>query len=270
MRLWKYALPALVAGAAAVPAQAQEGPPDYFKVYTYDQPLAGWAEFNLWNTVVASSDQKYEAFDEGGGRAGLVAHAAEVEYGVTDRLALGGYLDFETSPRGPFRFTQGRIVARYKFSYRHEQFINPSIYVEYTIPRAGKGDQEVEVRFIGDKDLGDFRIAANPILTMTTTGDNAGATPTAGFDAGIYYRRYRAFQPGLEYYGNFGKIGDWKNQTHYLLAAANIPVGRQGTLNIGAGPGLNGNTDGFIVKTILSFDVNAIRPSKLFGHRGPG
>ena len=267
MRAWTLALPLVSAAAFPATARAQEGPPNYFKVYEYDQPMAGWAEFNLWNTVVAASDQEYEPFDDGGERDGLLAHAAEVEFGVSDRVALGGYLDFETSPRGPFRFTRGRIVARYRFSNRHDLFINPALYVEYAIPRGSYGEQEVELRLIGDKDLGDFRIAANPRLTMETTGPDAGNTPSAALDIGACYRRYRAVQPGVEYYGSFGKIGDWNGQTHYLLATADIGVGKQGTLNIGAGPGLNGNSDGFIVKSVLSFELNAIRPSVLFGRR---
>lgn len=47
---------AVIALLAPVAAHAQEGPPDFPRTYTYDTPLAGWAEVTLWTTGVVDSE----------------------------------------------------------------------------------------------------------------------------------------------------------------------------------------------------------------------
>lgn len=126
----------------------------------------------MWITVVADSKQPYNSFNAKT-RDRLVAHGVELEYGVADRLSLGGYLDFEDARGQPLRFTEGRIEARYRVANRQDLFVNPGLYLEYYVPRKGGGEQELEVRFIADKDLNDFRLAANPRLEFETTGPDA-------------------------------------------------------------------------------------------------
>lgn len=256
-----------IAAAVATPAIAAEDPPSFPRVYQYDQPLAGWLEANLWTTGVISSDQRYQHFGRDLRRQGLIAHSAELEYGLTDRLTVGGYLDFDSARDGPTRFTEGRIQARYRFANRQDLFVNPGVYFEYYIPRNGYGEQEVEARIILDKDLNDFRIAANPRFSMTTSGPDAGATPEAALDLGAYYRRSGTIQPGLEYHGEFGKIGDWREKRHYLEPTVDIGLGKQVNWHLGAGIGLNRKSDDFFAQSIITVELNVIRPSRLFGHR---
>ena len=261
---------ALLAAASLAPAlaHAQEGPPDFPRTYQYDQPLAGWAEISIWTTGIAASDQPDREFGATTTRQGRVAHSVEVEYGVTDRLSAGGYLDFDNARGRPFRFIEGRIEARYRFSNRQDLFVNPGLYLEYYLPRKGFGDQELETRVILDKDLNDFRLAANPRLEFETTGEEADGTPRAGLDLGVYYRRHARVQPGLEYHGNFGRVGSWNSQQHYLEPTLDIALGKQLTWHLGAGVGLGGSADGFFAQSVISLDLNVIRPSRLFGRRG--
>ena len=103
---------------------------------------------------------------------------------------------------------------------------------------------------------------------MTTSGPDAGATPNAALDLGVYYRRSGAFQPGLEYHGEFGKIGEWKDEHHYIEPTVDIGLGKQVTWHLGAGIGVSHHSDGFIAQSILTVELNVLRPSRLFGHHG--
>lgn len=253
---------------APVAARAQDGPPDFPRTYTYDTPLAGWAEATLWTTGVVDSKQPYDSFNADTTRDRLIAHSVELEYGVTDRLSVGGYLDFEDARGEPLRLTEGKLEARYRFSNRQDLFVNPGLYVEYYIPRKGAGEQELEVRGIFDKDLNDFRLAANLRLEFETSGPDADGTPRLGLDLGVYYRRNASFQPGLEYHSDFGRVGDWKNQYHYVEPTVDIGLGKQVTWHLGAGVGFAGERDGFIAQSILTFEFNVLRPHRLFGRRG--
>lgn len=260
----------LAAGAFLLPAAAcgQEAPPDFPRTYTYDTPLAGWAEVSAWTTGIVDSSQPDEEFGRTTSRQGRVAHSIEGEYGLTDRLSVGGYLDFDDPNGQPFRFTEGKIEARYRFSNRQDLFVNPGLYVEYYFPRKGFGHQEIETRIILDKDLNDFRLAANPRLSFATTGAEADGTPEAGLDLGLYYRRHAGFQPGLEYHGDFGRVGDWSHQHHYIEPTADIGLGKQLTWHLGAGVGLGGKADGFIAQSVLTVEFDVLRPNRLFGHHG--
>ena len=257
-----------LAAFASVEARAQEGPPDFPRTYTYDTPLAGWAEVALWSTGVVDSSQPDDEFGRTSSRQGRVAHSIEAEYGVTDHLSVGGYLDFDDANGQPFRVTEGKLEARYRFSNRQDLFVNPGLYVEYYMPRKGFGDEELETRIILDKDLNDFRLAANPRLSFSTTGPDPDGTPSAGRALGFYYRRHGTFQPGLEYHGYLGRVGDWKHQHHYIEPTVDINLGKQLTWHLGAGVGLGGEADGFIAQSVLTVEFNVLRPSRLFGHHG--
>jgi hypothetical protein len=222
-------------------------------------------EANLWTTYIAGSDQRYEHFGDDVPREGLWAHSLEADYGVTDRFALGAYADVEDPHNAPGRFVRGRIVGRYRFANRYDFFFNPSLYFEYYLPRADYGGQKLEARLILDHDFNDFRVAFNPIVTQTTTGDKAGAAPTPEFDAAIYWRRYFTVQPGLEYYASFGPWGDWSKPTHYLFPVLNFNFSRTVRWQLGGGFGLSHASDDVVVKSIFTVEFDAIRPARLFG-----
>lgn len=248
---------------------AQEDPPDFLRVYQYDQPMAGWGELNAWTGYVGSSNQAYEHFGEDLGREGLWAHSLEGEYGLTDRVAVGGYLDFEHARGGGTHFTQGRILARYRFANRQDLFFNTGLYLEYYMPRAGYGDHELEARLILDKDLNDFRLAINPRLSRLTSGPDSGEVDAA-LDAGLYYRRFDKVQPGLEYHGEYGKWGQWQDKKQYIEPTLDVGLARQLTWHVGVAFGLDHAADHVLFQSILTWEFNAVRPSVLFGRVEPG
>lgn len=254
-------------GAGTGGGQGGEDPPNFFEVQQYDQPFAGWAEPTLWTTYVASSTRRYDHYDRDLPRDGLVAHSAELEYGLTDRLTVGSYFDFIDPRGGGARYTQTRLLARYRFSDRQELFVNPAIYFEYYIPNHGYGDQQLETRFIADKDVGDFRFVANPTISVNTTGGEAGHQPSIGLSGGVYWRRPAVFQPGLEYYAEYGAWNHATQTKQYLLPTVDIALTPNITWHTGAGFGLTHDSDRFVLESQLRFEFNVIRPSHLFGRR---
>ena len=272
------AVAAVIAMAACGPALAQpsggaggggggESPPNFFEVQQYDQPFAGWLEPTLWTTWVGSTDRRYNRFGEDLSRHGMWAHSLELEYGVTDRFTLGSYFDFVDPRGGTFRFAQARLLARYRFAQRQELIVNPAIYFEYYLPNRAYGDQELEARFIADKDIGDFRVVVNPTLALTTTGDDRWHAPSIGLSGGVYWRRPVTFQPGLEYFAEYGPINDVGNTRQYLLPSVDIALTRNITWHIGAGIGVTKGSDNFVVASQLRFEYNLVPPSRLFGSK---
>jgi len=247
-------------------AGSSEGPPNFFEVQQYDQPFAGWAEPTIWSTYVGSSSQREQHFDQDHPRQGLWAHSLELEYGVTDRLALGAYVDVVDPPGGDARYAQTRLLARYRFSNRQELFFNPALYVEYYLPHGGYGDRRLETRLILDKDVGDFRFVANPSVSVTTSGDNAWGAPSIGLAGAVYWRRPVLAQPGIEYYADYGQWNDQGHSKQYLLPTVDIALTPNVVWHIGAGFGLTSGSDHAVVETQLRFEYDVVRPSHLFGH----
>ena len=259
-----FGLLALLRGSQAAQAQRR----NFYRVYQYEAPLKGWVEGTLWNTVVPSSTLEYKHFDETQPRQGLSANSFELEYGLTDKLTFGIYGDAEAPGGAPLQFTQARFVARYRLAQRYENFFNTSLYLEYDAPRLGYGGQEVEMRVILDHDFNDFRLALNPTLAKAVTGEESTKAPDVYLDAGLYYRRFYAVQPGVEVYNNFGEVTDlFSKGSSLLFATVDLRFFKGINWNIGAGIPVAGNTDRFTVKSILMYQFGAVRPDRLF-HRG--
>ncbi len=229
---------------------------DFYKVYQYETPLAGHTEITAWNTFIGKSRQDLDYFGRSLSRNHLLAHSIEAEYGVTDHFTVGAYADFEDPRGGGFNLTRGRVVGRYRFKQRYDKFFNTAVYAEYYFPRKSEG-QELEMRLIMDKDVNDFRFVLNPTLTKVTTGDK-GRPLRPGFTGGAYYRRKRFAQPGLEFYSDF------KEKTATVFPTVDVFATPTMQWNFGVGFGLTGSSDRIVFKSVLSFDVLTIRPSKLF------
>jgi hypothetical protein len=111
----------------------------------------------------------------------------------------------------------------------------------------------------GTRVAADYQIDKMLIVSVYTTGDEDKSLQP-GIDGGIYYRRCKV-QSGVEFYSNF------KEKTASVFPSANIFLSPHISWNLGLGFGLNRESDDMTIKSILQFDVMAIRPSKLFSKR---
>lgn len=234
-----------------------EASQSFYRVYQYDTPLAGWSEPTLWTTYIPRSRSGYNHFGKSLEREGLTAYSLEWEYGATDHASIAAYLDFEDPHNAPLRFTRGRIEARYRFHQRYEHFFNTAVYAEYYLPRKSYSrSQELETRVILDHDFNDFRVALNPILSIETTG-NPDKRVNPSFAGGVYYRRRYLAQPGLEIYDDF------RNKQHVIFPTLDLRVGGL-WWHVGMGLGLTHASDNLTFKSILTYEFNSIRPTRLF------
>ncbi|MDB5112466.1 MAG: hypothetical protein JWR67_3580, partial [Mucilaginibacter sp.] len=191
-------------------------------------------------------------------RRALFAHGFEAEAGLTDHLSLGVYGDFEAPSGSALHFSEARVESIYRLGERFDNFINLALYGEYYFPdNSFSKSQEAEFRLIMDKDIEDFRLVLNPTISKYTTGKESMKIQP-GISSGVYYRRAFFIQPGVEFYSNFYA------HSAALFPAVYLNIGPYINWNLGAGFGLNSNSDKFIFKSVLQFDIPVIRPSKLF------
>ncbi|MGN6566582.1 MAG: hypothetical protein ACTHJ0_01450 [Flavipsychrobacter sp.] len=230
----------------------------FYKIYQFETPFQGHLQATFWNTYITKSDLSNEHFNREVPDKNLWAHSIEAEYGLTDHLELDAYADFESPSNGSTRFIRTHFSALYRFDERYDHFINVAIYGEYYIPNVSySASSEAELRLILDKDLGDVRIVLNPTLSRYIGGDESKKLQP-GISGGIYYRRLYAVQPGIEYYSFFN------DKTSVIFPTINFNITPAIMWNIAAGFGLTDQSDKMLFKSILTFDMRAIRPAKLF------
>ncbi|MBS1525515.1 MAG: hypothetical protein JST19_07690 [Bacteroidetes bacterium] len=245
-------LPGIMLMAAA--AKAQES---FYRVYQFETPLQGHLGFNVWDTYVGNSNLSYGHFGKDVSRQGMLAQAFEAEFAVTDHFSLSAYTNFEAPDGSVMHYSEARVEGLYRFGERFDHFVNFALYGEYYIPdQHYSTSNEAELRLIMDKDIEDFRLVLNPTLSKYVNGDESKQLQP-GISAGAYYRRLFFLQPGVEYYSNF------YDHSAMLFPTVDLRFGPYITWNLGAGFGLNSNSDKFTIKSILQFDIPVIRPSRL-------
>jgi len=230
----------------------------FYKVYGYKTRAKSETEFVLWTTYIAQSDFQYSFFGEEVDRQGLWAHSAEIEYGISDRLTVALYFDFEDPAGESLKYFRTRAVfLRYRFAEKGKFFFDPAIYVEYYIPKKDYKDyEELEVRLILEKDLGNFRIDLNPKFEKKTSGSKVNQGIEFNYSVGVYYRKYHNIQPGIEFHGKMGEISDlkpWEEQRHVIFPTIDFRFGPGFHWHPGAGFGLTGTSDSLTLKSIFSY-----------------
>lgn len=252
MRTGKYALPLLWLLMAGFRVAGQ----DYFyKVYGYETVARGHVGLQLRNGCIPPVSGM--PVGHMGSRGTVWAHSAGMGLGITDHLEVGAYADFLKSGNEQLSYMQSHFSALYRFGQRYDHFINIGLYAEYYIPASSfSHSQQAGLRLIMDKDLGDIRLVLNPMVSVYTTGGEDRALQP-GVAAGMYYRRFRVVQPGVEYFSNF------RYSLASLFPVVNIFITPRIVWNIGTGFGLGPEAEKLTLKSMLQFDVQALRPSQL-------
>jgi hypothetical protein len=111
-----------------------------------------------------------------------------------------------------------------------------------------------EIRPIIDKSIGRWYFAVNPALERTLHGPDVNQGLGFAPSAKISYDFSRVVSGGLEWYADYGAIGNISpihNQQQQLFVVTDLNVSPLWEINIGVGIGATGSTDHLIVKAIL-------------------
>jgi hypothetical protein len=209
---------------------------------------------------------------------GLISHNSingtpEFAYGVTDWWEVGLYLPFAIKDQ---QFLSDAFKLRTLFvSPNAEQrnfFYGVNFEFSNTTPKFSQSRFGLEIRPIIGVRNADYEFIVNPIVDIGFGNHGEERfTPAA--------RLARKLGPdlfaGLEYYADFGQIGNFAklaDQQHTLFAVTDFKLGVFG-VNFGVGYGLTPASDRWVVKTIVgyAFPVPGASPgpSERAGTSGP-
>ncbi len=230
----------------------------FFKIYPYMTSEAGEKELVYWFSAIGSK-HKYSFFGEPVDRNGLTAHSLELEYGLSNKWTAALYLDFEHPAGQSLKQVATKAVMFHgRFWEKGERPIDMGLYVEYILPRKShKAGEELEIKWILEKDFGFNSFVLNPTFEKITSGPGVGKGIELALNGGWYFRKSMKYQPGIELYSKWGELRDLSplNESKtYIFPAIDIIFGTQGniTWHTGAGFGLTNPADNFVFKSILS------------------
>lgn len=244
----------LILGALQV-VQAQ-----FYQVYGYLTAEANEKELVYWTTLIPSSDHSYPFFGDTVSRQGLMAHSFEIEYGITNRLTVALYADFE-QPRGEsIRWVRTKaVMVYYRLFDKNYLPIDLAIYGEYKLPRKGyKNSEELEFKLIMEKDIKSHQIILNPTFEKKISGEDVSEGVEFALNGAYMYIGNPVFQPRIEYYSKMGELYDmpsYGEQKNYIFPSFDLYFGKYGQFrwHAGVGFGLTNPADNIIVKSILSW-----------------
>lgn len=186
----------------------------------------------------------------------------EWSYGLTDTLEAGLYLPIVHDGMGSTYFPGPRVRMKW-IPHRPAQgasgvFYGLNIEVSAVNGRFEQGRPAVEFRPIVGYRSPLWLISFNPVIDETYRSRYVSDQPD--FNPGLKIARTVANHTaiGLEYYDNFGYVGNFdppRRQNQQLFAAVDVTGGVL-PFNVGIGHGLNAASDKLTLKAILEIPLN--------------
>jgi hypothetical protein len=225
---------------------------DEIQVYNADI-----AEVGQW-TIQQHLNYTFKAPNEPDFPGGIVPNRAlngtpELAYGVTEWWELGWYAPFAVSNN---QFLSNGAKIRTLFVVPHAAdrifFYGVNFEFDYGTPRFAQSLFNIEMRPIIGVRNKEWEFIVNPIVDFST-----GTYGEADFAPAIRLARKLGndFYIGAEYYGDFGKIGNFlplQQQQQLLFAVTDFKLGVF-DVDLGLGFGLTSGSDQLIGKTIISY-----------------
>ncbi len=121
----------------------------------------------------------------------------EFEYGISDRLELGLYLQFSQGPGSPLGFDGVKQRLRLRFAEAGDWPVDVAVYAELAELR---GELELEQKLILEKTFGHLQITTNLWFEQEFEQYTGEIIPIANPTLGASYQITPTFRAGVEYW----------------------------------------------------------------------
>jgi len=177
----------------------------------------------------------------------------EFAYGITDWWEGGFYIPFAVSD-GQFLSDGAKIRSLFVVpdAAKRSFFYGVNFELGYEMPRFAATPWGLEIRPIIGVRNSQWEFIANPIVDVSFgSGGEADFAPALRLARNLGNDWY----VGVEYYGDFGKIGDFlplEQQSQQLFAVTDFKAGVV-DVELGVGYGFTGGSDRLVAKAILGY-----------------
>lgn len=233
---------------------------DPFEIQVYDGTAAAPGSAGLEIHVNSVIDGRREAV-----APELPPHrqshfTAEGSIGITDWWEAGAYLQSALLGDGSFHYAGSKLRTKLVVPARAARRFGWGVNLELSrLPERYDRDRwGAEIRPIATWSSagGAVYVAVNPIVGFGLAGAGRGEAPSFEPAATLCYVVAGLMSVGVEYYADFGPIGDWsraRDQSHYLYEVINVLRWKRVELNAGIGEGLTEASNAFVGKMIVGY-----------------
>ena len=178
----------------------------------------------------------------------------EFSYGITKWWEAGFYLPFAINSTGDFLSNGAKIRSLFAVpeADKRSLFFGVNFEFSYEMPQFAPKPWAMEIRpIIGIRNK-EWEFIVNPIVDISFgTGGEADFAPAARLARSLGEDRFI----GLEYYSDFGKIGNFlplPQQSQQLYAVTDFKV-KEIDVELGVGYGFTPGSDRLIFKAIIGY-----------------
>jgi hypothetical protein len=178
----------------------------------------------------------------------------EFAYGITDWWEAGFYLPFAVTGSGQLLSDGAKIRSLFVVpdAAKRNFFYGVNFELGYEMPRFASSPWGLEIRPIVGVRNAQWEFIVNPIVDLSF-----GARGEADFAPALRLARNLGndWFVGLEYYGDYGKIGDFlplQQQSQQLFAVTDFKAGVV-DVELGVGYGFTGGSDRVVAKAIIGY-----------------
>jgi hypothetical protein len=178
----------------------------------------------------------------------------EFAYGITEWWEAGFYLPFAVNSDDQFLSDGAKIRSLFVVpdAAKRSFFYGVNFELSYELPRFSAAPWVLEIRPIIGVRNAEWEFIVNPIVDVSFgSGGEADFAPAVRLARNLGEDRFI----GLEYYSDFGKIGDFlplQKQSQQLFAVTDFKVDKF-DVQLGAGYGFTMGSDRFVLKAIIGY-----------------
>ena len=178
----------------------------------------------------------------------------EFAYGITDWWEAGFYLPFAVTGSGQLLSDGAKLRSLFVVpdAAKRSFFYGVNFELGYEMPRFASNPWGLEIRPIVGVRNAQWEFIVNPIVDISF-----GAGGEADFAPALRLARNLGndWYVGLEYYGDYGKIGDFlplQQQSQQLFVVTDLKAGVV-DVELGVGYGFTGGSDRLVAKAIIGY-----------------
>lgn len=180
----------------------------------------------------------------------------EITQGITNWSEVGFYIFTSIQQCYGWEWVGDHIRPRVRVpdSWHWPVGVSLSTEIGYQRAQFSPDTWTWEIRPIVDKQAGRWYWAINPAFERSFHGQSVSDGVEFSPDAKFSYDFNRYIAGGLEYYGSFGRLGNFYSfhgQEQQFFPAVDLNVSPKWEINFGVGVGVTASTDHLIVKGIL-------------------
>ena len=239
--------------AASPPALAADQVHDEIQVYNAEIAAVGqWTYQQHLNYAPVGQTQPEVPGGFSSNRS--LQGTPEFAYGITDWWEAGFYLPFAVTGSGQLLSDGAKLRSLFVVpdAAKRSFFYGVNFELGYEMPRFASNPWGLEIRPIVGVRNAQWEFIVNPIVDLSFgSGGEADFAPALRLARNLGNDWY----VGLEYYGDYGKIGDFlplQQQSQQLFAVTDFKAGVV-DVELGVGYGFTGGSDRLVAKAIIGY-----------------